>query len=188
MGTVPWHPEWKKGSWNFGARLTGDTGNYVQEQLLLLQNGLITRGKIVEEIDGSSSLEITRTLAREIKELQEVAAESAVPIELISPSLNNATQMLAAINMPPAPPPPAPKGYIAKVGEKPAAQLIEVLTSYAEGKLERESAIQSLVFVYGVPRAKAESLVPEKRPKVEQTNGSGNSNSGSVTASGDSDE
>ena len=188
MGAVPWHPDWQQGSWNFGARLTGDTGNYVQEQLLLLQNGLITRGKIVEEIDGSSSLEISRTLAREVKELQEVAAQSAVPIELITPSMSNATQMLAAINMPPAPPPPAPKGYIAKVGEKPAAQLIEVLTAYAEGKLERESAIQSLVFVYGVPRTKAEALVPEKRPKVEQTNGSGNSNSGSVTAIGDSDE
>jgi lambda family phage portal protein len=184
MGAVTPHPLWRQGAWNFGARLTGDTGNYVQEQMMLLQNGIIPRGKVIEEIDGSSNMEVARTLAREVKELQEVGAEAGVPIELIVPSMMNATQMLAAINMPPPEPPPQPKGYVAKVGEKSAAQLIDVLTAYAEGKLERESAIQSLVYVYGVPRAKAESLVPEARPKVEQTHGSGNSNSGSVTARG----
>jgi lambda family phage portal protein len=181
MGRVTPHPLWRQGTWNFGARLTGDTGNYVQEQMMLLQNGIITRGKVIEEIDGSSNLEVARTLAREVKELQEVAADSAVPIELFVPSMPQATQMLAAINTPPEMPPPQPKGYVGKVGEKTAAQVIEVLTSYAEGKLERESAIQSLVYVYGVPRAKAEALVPEKR--MEQ-NGSRNTN-GSIPAGGE---
>lgn len=165
MGKITPHPLWRSGSWNFGPRLTGDTGNYVQEQMLLLQNGIIPRGKVIEEIDGSSNLEVARTLAREVKQLQEVAAESVVPIELIVPSMQNATQLLAAINMPPEMPPPPVKGLVGKVGEKTAAQLIDVLTAHAEGKLERESAIQSLVYVYGVPRAKAEALVPESRPQ-----------------------
>jgi lambda family phage portal protein len=167
MGQIAPHPAWKMGSWNFGARLTGDTGNYVQEQMMLLQNGIIPRGKVIEEIDGSSNMEVARTLAREVKELQEVAAETAVPIELFVPSMPQATQMLAAINMPPQEPPPPVKGLVGKVGEKTASQLIDVLTAHAEGKLERESAIQSLVYVYGVPRAKAESLVPVQRPEVK---------------------
>lgn len=177
MGKITPHPLWKAGSWNFGARLTGDTGNYVQEQMLLLQNGIIPRGKVIEEIDGSSNLEVARTLAREVKQLQEVAAESVVPIELIVPSMQNATQMLAAINMPPEMPPPPVKGLVGKVGEKTAAQLIDVLTAHAEGKLERESAIQSLVYVYGVPRAKAEALVPESRPQ-QPSDGSNRDNGG----------
>ena len=172
MGKITPHPLWKAGSWNFGARLTGDTGNYVQEQMLLLQNGIIPRGKVIEEIDGSSNLEVARTLAREVKQLQEVAAEAVVPIELIVPSMQNATQMLAAINMPPEMPPPPIKGLVGKVGDKTAAQLIDVLTAHAEGKLARESAIQSLVYVYGVPRAKAEALVPESRPQQPQNHGS----------------
>lgn len=134
---------------------------------MLLQNGLITRGKVAEEIDGSSNVEIARTLAREVKELQEVAAESGVPIELIVPQMANATQLLAAINTPPSPPPQPPPGMVGQVGEKTAGQVIDVLTAYAEGKLERESAIQSLVWVYGVPRAKAEKLVPKERMKDE---------------------
>jgi lambda family phage portal protein len=166
MGAVTPHPNWREGAWNFGARLTGDTGNYVQEQAILLQNGLITRGKVAEEIDGSSNVEIARTLAREVKELQEVAAESGVPIELIVPQMANATALLAAINTPPAPPPQPPPGYVGQAGEKTAAQVIEVLTAYAEGKLERESAIQSLIWVYGVPRRKAETLVPASAPKA----------------------
>jgi lambda family phage portal protein len=168
MGALPPHPLWNEGAWNFGARLTGDTSNYVQEQIMLMQNGLITRGRIIEEMDGSSHMEIARTRAREVKELQEVGAEAAVPIELIVPAMTNATAMLAAINSPPAPAPEPPPGYVGQAGEKTAAQVIEVLTAHAEGKLERESAIQSLVWVYGVPRAKAEALVPEQRPEQPQ--------------------
>jgi hypothetical protein len=74
--------------------------------------------------------------------------------------------------MPPEIPPPPIKGLVGKVGDKTAAQLIDVLTAHAEGKLERESAIQSLVYVYGVPRAKAEALVPESRPPQPQNHGS----------------
>lgn len=168
MGALPPHPLWNAGTWNFGARLTGDTSNYVQEQIMLMQNGLITRGKIIEEMDGSSHMEIARTRAREVKELQEVGAESAVPIELVVPAMQNATALLAAINSPPEPAPQPPPGYVGQAGEKTAAQVIEVLTAYAEGKLERESALQSLVWVYGVPRAKAEALVPEQRPEQPQ--------------------
>ena len=181
MGALSPHPLWNSGSWNFGARLTGDTGNYVQEQIMLMQNGLITRGKVIEEMDGSSHMEIVRTRAREVKELQEVGAETAVPIELVVPAMNNATALLAAINSPPEPAPEPPPGYVGQAGEKTAAQVIEVLTAYAEGKLERASAIQSLVWVYGVPRAKAEALVPEQRP--EQPNQPTNTNANPASSS-----
>jgi lambda family phage portal protein len=181
MGALTPHPLWNAGSWNFGARLTGDTSNYVSEQIMLMQNGLITRGKVIEEMDGSSHMEIARTRAREVKELQEVGAESGVPIELVVPALSNATALLAAINSPPEPPPQPPPGYVGQAGEKTAAQVIEVLTAYAEGKLERESALQSLVWVYGVPRARAESLIPEQRPEQPNPN-SNNANSNSASS------
>jgi len=182
MGALPPHPLWNSGSWNFGARLTGDTGNYVQEQIMLMQNGLITRGKVIEEMDGSSHMEIVRTRAREVKELQEVGAESAVPIELVVPAMQNATALLAAINSPPEPAPEPPPGYVGQAGEKTAAQVIEVLTAYAEGKLERASAIQSLVWVYGVPRAKAEALVPEQRPEQPKQPTNTNANTASSSS------
>ena len=170
MGEIPWHPNFESGKWSYGARLTGDSGNYTQEIILLLQHGLVSPSDVIEELSGSSNGDVVAKIVADIKETQEAAAEG-VPMELISPSrFGQATQLLAAINTPPSNP-PEPRGLVAKQGEKAAAPLLDVLEKYADGRLERESAITTLVHLYAMTRAKAEKIIPEKRPEPNETDG-----------------
>lgn len=170
MGHIPAHPNWNKGKWSFGARLTGDAGNYVQETILLLNNGLISPSDVIEEMTGGSHAEIVRKIVADLNEAQQEAALGKKPMELISPArFSNATQLLAAINTPPSDPPP-PKGMIEKQGDKAVALLMDILDKYAEGRMEREQAITAIVHGFGTPRAKAEKLVPVQKPEPDAKN------------------
>ena len=71
-----------------------------------------------------------------------------------------ATQMLAAMNTPPGLPPDP--GSLEAVGEKGAAQIVDLLSKVATGQMDRESAVQTLVTVYGLYPEQAEQIVPEK--------------------------
>lgn len=155
-GRIPAHPNFKIGKWNFGGRLTGDYGHDTQANIQKLQFGLTTATTLADE-DGEEFEELVRNSASEIKFMQGVAAEQGVPIELLSQRFPNATQMLAAINTPPAPP---PKGMvnIETEGVKP---LLEVLGKVGEGVIDKDSAVNAIVQMYGVPRGRAEKMVPD---------------------------
>lgn len=169
FGHVTPHPNWRSGKWNFGPKLTGDTGHDTQSKIMKMLSGLGTGSAIVEEEDGGTFEEVMRGLAREVKTAQEVAAEMNVPIELMMPSRwTNPSQLLAAINSPPFNP-PEPKGLVAQQGKDAAGLVLDVLEKYADALLERESAIQALVALVGMTRAKAEKIVPVNRPKPERT-------------------
>lgn len=182
VGEIPFHPNWNHGKWSFGGRLTGDSGNYVQEMMILLQNGLISPSDIIEEMTGSSNAEILAKIATDIQEAREKSHDKGVPLELLAPGrFQGATQLFAAINSPPQEPPPEPRGLVLREGEKAAKPMMEVLEKYSEGRMEREQAISQLVYLYGVTRTKAEKWLPAKPPPPPDSAG-GDSRPGDTDA------
>jgi hypothetical protein len=71
------------------------------------------------------------------------------------------------MNTPPENPPPPEPGSQAAVGDKGASQIIEILSNVTTGMMERASAVNALVTVYGMTPEKAEEITPPqgKRPE-----------------------
>lgn len=161
-GQLGFHPNWRSGRWGFGATLTGDYGNDVTAKLQLLNAGVITVSDMISD-NGGSFEAVARRAASEVKFYQGLAAESGVPIELITGRLTNPTQALAAINTPPSPP---PQGLVPS-GED-TKPLLEVLKQAGEGTMDRKSAIATLVTLYGITPQDAELMVPRPAPKPEE--------------------
>jgi capsid protein len=154
---LPPTQNWKAGKWNFGGKMTGDYGHDTQANVQKLQFGLTTGTNLADE-DGEEWEELTTTAVKEIKFMQQLASEYGVPVELISQRFPNATQLLAAINTPPAQP---PKDLFSQKGDTATKQLIEILAGVGEGKTDKASAVEQIVNIFGVPRLKAESMVPD---------------------------
>ncbi len=160
QGLLPAHPAWRKGSWGFGASLSGDYGNDTSANLAKLNAGLITASDLISE-GGKTFEEITRRQATEIQYQQRVASETGVPIELLTARLSGATEMLAAMN---TPPPPPPAGLVeAQVDVKP---MIDILKNVGEGVMDRESAINAIMQMYGLSKAEADKIVPDYQEPV----------------------
>lgn len=166
-GELPPHPAWRNGRWGFGRSLTGDYGHDTQANLAMLSAGLVTATDLISET-GQSFEEIVRRSASEVSYMQRVATETGVPIELFNQRIPNPTQALAAMAEPPQPPPPGlvPQGMDVK-------PLLELLKNVGEGILDRESAIITLMNLYGVDRLAAEKMIPDgpKKLTTEDTEG-----------------
>lgn len=91
---IPAVPTYKQGKWQFPAHITADVGYQTQADLSLLQSGLKTRSDIYGEM-GLDFEDQARILAREIQFYQRLAAETGVPIELLTQTLPNASFLLA---------------------------------------------------------------------------------------------
>ena len=157
---LPPHPNWKAGKWNFGGRMTGDYGHDTTANLQKLQAGLVTATSLADE-EGEEYEEIMETAAKEMQFKQSLAASTKIPIELFDQRFPNATQLLAAINTPPAPPPAPPPGLLGEIGDKGVKQVLEVLKQVGEGVTDRESGIEALVQLTGIERHEAEKMVPD---------------------------
>jgi capsid protein len=166
---LPPTQNWQNGKWNFGGKLTGDYGHDTSANIEKLQMGLTTATNLVDE-DGEEWEDIVLTSAKEIQHMQEVAAETRVPIELLTNRFPNASELLAATHTPPSPP---PKDLISQKGDVATKQLIEILSNAGEGKSDKDSAIEQLVNIFGIPRAKAEAMVPEVRADRSGSGGRG---------------
>lgn len=160
LGKLQPHPKWRSGKWGFGASLTGDYGHDVSANLQLLQNGVITVSDMIAERGGTFE-EVARRGASEMQFLQRTAGETTIPIELITQRWPNATQALAAINTPPPPPPEPPPGMVGEQGDKGVQPLLAILEKVGTGVMDRVSAVQTLIQLYGLDPAKADAMVPQ---------------------------
>lgn len=154
---IPEHPNQFAGKWNFGGKLTGDYGHDTQADLAKLAAGLQSGTNLADQ-DGEEWEDLVLQSAKEIQFMQEVASETRVPIELLSNRFPNATQLLAASSTPPQPP---PKDLISQKGDAATKQLIEILTNVGEGKIDKDSAVEQIIQIFGVSRVKAEAMVPD---------------------------
>jgi capsid protein len=154
---IPAHPNYRMGKWNFGGKLTGDYGHDTQADLAKLSAGLTTATTLADQ-DGEEWEEMVTTAAKEFEFMRDVAGESRVPIELLSNRFPNATQLLAAAATPPQPP---PQDLISQKGDAATKQLIDILTSVGEGKMDHDSAVEQIINIFGVLRVQAEAMVPD---------------------------
>ena len=163
-GKIPPSPNKFRCRWGFGRHITADVGYETQSNILRLQNLLSTRtGQAAEA--GENFRDIAETLGQEVQIMQEVAKKYGIPIELLAGNLASATETLAAANAAANPPPPAP-ATIDQGGEKATAQVLDLLKSVGEGKVDRESAINTLVTIYNIPFDQASIIVPFPQPVV----------------------
>jgi lambda family phage portal protein len=91
---IPPVPTYRVGKWQFPAHITADVGYQTQADLAMLSSGLKTRSDIYGEM-GLDFEDQSRILAREIQFYQRLAAETGVPIELLTQTLPNASLMLS---------------------------------------------------------------------------------------------
>jgi lambda family phage portal protein len=91
---IPPIQTYRVGKWQFPAHITADVGYATQADLAMLSAGLKTRSDIYGEM-GLDFEDQSRILAREVQFYQRLAAETGVPIELLTQNLPNASMILA---------------------------------------------------------------------------------------------
>jgi lambda family phage portal protein len=160
LGDIPSHPSWQNGRWGFGSSLSGDYGNDTAANMQKLQMGLVTASDLISET-GQTFEEVVRRQATEVQYMQRVASETGVPIELMSQRLAGATDQLAAMNTPPQPP-----SSLMETGTD-VKPLLDILKNVGEGIMDRQSAITSIVSLYGLNPAEVDKMVPEQGKKEE---------------------
>lgn len=153
-GAIPAIETFRNGEWNFGAFITADVGYRSQADIANIQFGLDSATDVIGRRGGDIT-RIARNLANEVKVFSEAAATSKTPIEMLSSRWPTGSQQLAAANTPPSPP---PAGLVNKTQDlKP---LMDLIKQVGDGMLERESAIETVIGIYGVDRQEAETLIP----------------------------
>jgi len=163
-------PSWRGGRFNFGPWLTGDVGHQTNADLAMMMAGIKSRTRLCNEYFGTGYGDNAEESAKDIQTAQRIATETGIPLEVQAPSaFPNATQLLAAMATPPAPP-PAP-GSQAAIGDKGVQEITKILVDATKGDLDRDAAILQLVNAYQIPLADAEAMVPEPKPKEQPEDG-----------------
>ncbi len=173
MGEIPAHPRMNRCNWHFGERIITDAGYEVQNDLNLLNAGLVAADDVASKYSRGGGLrEIGQRNASIVNFFRKLAAEAGVPIEMLAPGLwPSASQLLAAMSSEP-PPPPEP-GSLAAVGDKGAGQIVDLLSKVSTGMMDRDAAKQTLVTVYGLTPELAERIVPEEGMRREDGGAAG---------------
>lgn len=162
---IPATANWRKGSWKFGAHITGDVGHHVQAEAQLINLGLKSRSKACIEL-GNEFEEVAEENNRELLILKKISERDGIPLELLNASMSSGaspTELIANMERAasgesdePAPPP----GLVGQQGAQGVKPLLDVLEQHGEGKIDRDSAINTLMQLYGMTYARASKLLP----------------------------
>jgi lambda family phage portal protein len=166
---IPAHPKFREGNWRFGAHITGDVGHQTQAEQTLINLGIKSRTQLCSEMDQDFEKN-AEDASRELTILRGIAERDGNPIELLNQSMNSgggATELIANMakaqageSDEPAPPP----GLVGAQGAQGVKPLLEILEQHGEGKIDRGSAVNSLMALYGMSYAKASKLLPAEAP------------------------
>lgn len=162
-GAIPPHPNFRRGSWRFGAWITADVGHQSQADLSLMGAGLKTRQQWAEENDEDLS-QILEENAQAIAIARDISARTNVPIELMIPDLQGASELLAAMDAKDMPQPDP--SIIEQHGAAGAKMLIEIFDRVLEGMQDRNSAVREVAELFQIDARKANMIVPV--PSQEQ--------------------
>lgn len=160
---IPASKNWDKGTWSFGATLTGDIGHQVQADSTLVTFGVKTRTKWAAEL-GEDFADLAEQNGDELVLLQQIAEEKNVPLDLLNASMANPTEMIANLAKAKAgvtDEPPTPPGMIGSIGDKGAKTIIDLLTAVGRGEVDRETARMTLITVHGMDPDAAANLMPD---------------------------
>ena len=165
-GNIPATKNWDRGSWRYGATLTGDVGHQVQADLDLVRCGAKTRSQLAGEYNNDFR-QVMEKNGAEIQAAMAVSKRLGVPIELLLRDLENPTALIAAMERAktgepdPAAPPPPPPGLIGTVGDKGVKSLLDMVMAVNRGEMDRDSGINTAMTVYGMDFNDASALFPK---------------------------
>ena len=171
---IPAHPKYRNGSWRFGAHITGDVGHQTNAEQILINLGVKTRTDLCAEMDTDFE-ENAEKSAREINILREISEREKIPMDLMNSSMNGAagspTELIARMERAEAgesDEPPPPPGLVGSQGAQGVKPLLDILEQHGEGKIDRDSAVNALMALYGMTYLRASKLVPEAAPVTEE--------------------
>lgn len=168
QGILPPHPNWMKCDWQFGAWLSTDVGYEMDSDIAGVQAGILKVSDVIGKY-GDRPREVFMANAATANEAIMAGQQNALPAEAFAGGIYpNLTNLKASFSVPTPLPPPEPGSFDA-IGDKGVKQLTEILTAVGEGKMDRDSAIQTLMHVFGMDKGTAEKIVPEE-PSEEQLN------------------
>jgi len=157
---IPPTQNWTGCKWQFGPRLTADTGYDTDANLQLLAHGLKTATEIAGE-NGEDYEDVVEQLVKEAIVLRDAAQGQGIPLEMVAASrFPDATNQLAAVAQA-SQPITAPTA--AEIGDGGLKNLAELLRNVAAGLLPREEVVALLVTVYQFTEEIAQAIVPEKQ-------------------------
>lgn len=158
---IPPNPEWKKCEWHFGPWISTDVGYEMEADISGVTAGFVPFSEIAGKY-GRSPIEVFEANAQTANEALQVGADAALPVESFAAGIYpDITNQKAAFNTPTPQPPPPPLS-IQNIGDKGVKQLIDILVSVKDGKMDRDAAIASLIKVFGISQREAEELVSEE--------------------------
>ena len=165
-GKIPFTKHWNRGSWRYGATLTGDLGHQASADMDLVRVGAKTRAQIAADYNNDFRQNMEAKGA-EYQIAMEVSKRTGAPVELLLQDADNATAMIAQLERAktgapdPAAPPPIP-GLIGTVGDKGVKGLIDLVLAVNRGEMDRDSAIHTATAVYGLPMEEADVMFPDR--------------------------
>jgi len=162
------HPNWRRHEWHFGPWISTDVGYESEVDIQSIQTGIASVSEVTAK-HGKTPREIFQSNAATANEAIAVGAENEVPVEAFAPGLYpNLTQQKAAMHDSLMPPPPPPKpGSLEAIGEKGVSELVKIIQSVKDGKLDRDSAINTLMMTFHLSRKNADDITPPNPTKAE---------------------
>jgi capsid protein len=157
---------WDRGSWRYGATLTGDVGHQVSADLELVRAGVKTRSQVAAEYNNDIRQNVDKT-SSEILYAMQVSKRDGVPLEILLRDLENPTQLIAQLERAkrgepdPAAAPPPPPGLIGEIGDKGVKGLLDLVMAVNKGEMDRDSGINTAMTVYGMDFLNAAALFPK---------------------------
>ncbi len=165
-GRIRSSKNWDRGSWRYGASLTGDVGFQVSADLDLVKNGMKTRSQLASDYNNDYA-DVVEAKGAEIVIAMEVSKRLGVPIELLLTDLENPTALIAALERAktgapdPAAGPPPPPGLIGSIGDKGVKSLMDLVMATNRGEMDRDSAVATAMMTYGLTPLDADALFPK---------------------------
>lgn len=159
QGILPPHPLWKKCEWHFGLSIQTDVGYEMESDIQAISAGIIPVSDVTGKY-GKSPREVFLSNATTANEAIQIGAETNVPVEVFARMLYpDITEQKAAMVTGPIPPPQP--GTFEAIGDKGVKQVVEILKAVGDGKLDADSAKNTLKRVFHIPDKIAEQMVPE---------------------------
>lgn len=164
---IPSHPNFRSRRWQFGPKLTADTGYDTDADIQLLNHGLKTSAQIAAK-QGLDYEELVDQTIKEVVMVRDRAAAESLPMEMVAAArFPGATDQLAAVVAATAEPTNPTAADLGDGGVKNLNLLIE---SVANGTVPREEAIAQLITVYEFLPHIAEAVVPQVQALAVKAN------------------
>ena len=168
QGVIPPHPMWKKCDWHFGPWITADVGYAMDADIAAINMGIVPVKEVMAKYDRSAK-EVFDSNARTANEAIEAGTNAQIPAEVFARGLYpDITRQKAAFLTPTPLPPPVP-GSLEAIGDKGVMAMMKLMEDVGEGKIDRESAINTAMRVFKLTRGQAEKMIPDE-PSEEDKN------------------